>query len=60
MFKTVVTEFTGYNVEFVSTIPCDFGLNNTLDHSLDMLRRLGMYVNLDGRKTHVTLDGGRR
>lgn len=48
----------GYDAEFGSALFGDIGGDNAVDSGLDVVRRLSVHVDLDGRKILVAVDGG--
>ncbi|PVH99919.1 hypothetical protein DM02DRAFT_614668 [Periconia macrospinosa] len=58
IFEAAVAEFLGYNAEFRLALLGDFGLDNTVDSGLDIVRWLSMHVDLDSRKILVPVHGG--
>lgn len=58
IFEAAVVECLGYDPEFGSALLGDFGVDNALDSSLNVVRRLRVYADLDGRKMLVAVEGG--
>jgi hypothetical protein len=58
ILEAAVAEFLGYDAEVRSALLGDFGGDNAVDSGLDVVRRLSVHVDLDGRKILVAVDGG--
>ena len=57
IFEAAVAEFFSHNVEFGSALLGEFGVDNVVDGGFDVVRRLSVEADLDGRKILAAVDG---
>ena len=56
--EVAVAEFLDHDAELRSALVGYFGSDNAVDSDLNVVKRLSMHVDLDGREILVAVDGG--